>query len=361
MLEVFEAFVRDKNAETRNESRRSARGVYFRDFAQQSYRKWVLHTWELKGERDDWPRQLAELYASNPVFAVLSGIVEGNWQPVHEFCEAQKLPCLFPITDQPVPGGTDFYTIYVHEGLPRHAKALREYLTELPPDESSRPILQVFRPDSTGATMARWVREYAGISKENLREIVLEENGSPADVLWSDLMKEHSPSVILAWLPVSDIRQLNSSRIDGLVQPKIIASDLVSGPDVFHLSGSLLDSQLSVLSLFDMSKKRDQGLLRLRAWLKSRGFSLTNERVQADSYLASLLVGSAVKHMRGNFSREYLIERIEHGLDNTVFRSVYPRLSLGPNQRFASKECLLLRPSEEDPQLWIPEDATRIR
>ena len=148
---------------------------------------------------------------------------------------------------------------------------------------------------------------------------------------------------------------------DGLVQPKIIASDLVSGPDVFHLSGSLLDSQLSVLSLFDMSKKRDQGLLRLRAWLKSRGFSLTNERVQADSYLASLLVGSAVKHMRGNFSREYLIERIEHGLDNTVFRSVYPRLSLGPNQRFASKECLLLRPSEEDPQLWIPEDATRIR
>jgi hypothetical protein len=71
------------------------------------YRKISLAVWELKGPAESWAGQLAALYREQPVFALLGGISTGSWQPVHDFCEKNQIPCILPLTDLPVVSATD--------------------------------------------------------------------------------------------------------------------------------------------------------------------------------------------------------------------------------------------------------------
>jgi len=51
--------------------------------------------------------------------------------------------------------------------------------------------------------------------------------------------------------------------------------------------------------------------------------------------------------MVDNFSGEYLIETIEHEAETSINPGVFPRLSLGPGQRFASKGTYIVRLSRD--------------
>ena len=73
------------------------------------------------------------------------------------------------------------------------------------------------------------------------------------------------------------------------------------------------------------------------SWFRIRKIPLLAPRVQADTYLACGLVSETVNHMVDAFVRDYLIERVEMALDHRVMTGYYPRLTLAPGQRFASK------------------------
>ena len=107
LVDVLNTFVAQKNVETRNESQRAEHAPWHKEWVFGPYRKWVLHIWELQGPEESWLEQLEAQYRAQPVFALLSGLVPGSWQPVHDFCEGFEIPCLFPITDLPV---IDFWT-----------------------------------------------------------------------------------------------------------------------------------------------------------------------------------------------------------------------------------------------------------
>jgi len=60
-------------------------------------RKWELDIWEPQGPPDSWGTQLREWYRNKPVFALVSGVGNATWQPVHDFakkkrCRAGSLP-----------------------------------------------------------------------------------------------------------------------------------------------------------------------------------------------------------------------------------------------------------------------------
>jgi len=64
---------------------------------------------------------------------------------------------------------------------------------------------------------------------------------------------------------------------------------------------------------------------------------VVDQKVQADTYLACGLVSETINHIVDAFVRDYLIERVEMALDHRVLTGYYPRLTLAPGQRFASK------------------------
>jgi hypothetical protein len=115
------------------------------------------------------------------------------------------------------------------------------------------------------------------------------------------------------------------------------------------LPASWLD-KLRMVYPFDLPEGRQRQLARMKAWLRARNVPFSDERVQANAYFAATIAGDAISHMGDNFSRDYFIERIEQMAGSTLFSSIYPHLSLGPGQRFASRGGYVVRfPSGEDP------------
>jgi hypothetical protein len=92
----------------------------------------------------------------------------------------------------------------------------------------------------------------------------------------------------------------------------------------------------------------------MKAWLRARNIPLGDERTQANAFFAATVTGDAVSHLGENFSRDYLIERIEQMTGASLSPSIYPRLSLGPGQRFASKGGYVVRFPEGTTDAPVP-------
>jgi len=97
-LATLQSYVDARSGETRQETRRAKESPFFERMMYAPFRRLQLHVWTLKGPRESWDAQLQDYYRQAPVFAILSGMTSGDWAPVHAFCERQRLPCLFPIT-----------------------------------------------------------------------------------------------------------------------------------------------------------------------------------------------------------------------------------------------------------------------
>ena len=87
----------------------------------------------------------------------------------------------------------------------------------------------------------------------------------------------------------------------------------------------------------DLSPRHESRLLRTRLWLHNKGIALTDEAVQVNTQFALTVLSDALGHIVDSFSRDFLAERIEHGVSQTPIPSLYPSVSLGPGQRFAAK------------------------
>jgi hypothetical protein len=84
------------------------------------------------------------------------------------------------------------------------------------------------------------------------------------------------------------------------------------------------------------------------SWFRLRGVSVVSQQVQADTYLACGLVSETLNHIVDAFVRDYLIERVEMALDHRALTGYYPRLTLAPGQRFASKGGYMVRFTEPE-------------
>ena len=78
MLDVMQAFVRDKGGSARQEEQRRDAGNMR---MARSFRKWVLHVWELSGPSETWDAQLEAFYSQQPVFALIGGLGDSELAP----------------------------------------------------------------------------------------------------------------------------------------------------------------------------------------------------------------------------------------------------------------------------------------
>jgi cytochrome c553 len=329
LLDVLHAFFRDKRGDTRKEARRRELG---REPMYRGFRRWVLHVWELEGAPDTWREQLAARYSEQPVFAVIGGVGNGSWRPVHDFCEDRALPCLFPDVDYPALDAPGYYSVYFSRGVALEAEVLAKALVQPPASEG--PIVQVFREDALGPVPARAL--HAALQQRGVAVVdhAVPRGQSPDAVFWSALFRDVRPSVLILWLDDADLRQFAAAPVPPL--PALYVSGSLSQSQGAAL-GEAWRGRTHVVRLFEPARNLHRHLARMQAWLRARGIRASDPRTQANAYFAATLAGEAISHLGENFSRDYFLEGVEQMTEVSLAASIYPHLSLGPGQRFASR------------------------
>ena len=339
MLDVLRAYTEVRNSETRRETERGKRGIEEKRWIYGAFRTWSLHVWELAGPRESWQSQLETLYRQQPVFGILNGIVDGPWEPIHDFCESRELPCLFPNTDLPVVREGDFYTVYLSKGLMLEAQALARHLEEPGRPRAQRPVIQIFRDDAEGSRAARSFRDaMQQLGSGAVRDVKIGRWDPVTEEFWADVLAE--AGTVVLWLRPRDLTRLPAELVRSIDAPYLSAS-LVG-----RSGGSLpqiLRERAHLIYPFGLPEESARSLRRVRAWMSLKGIPLTAERAQANAYLAGALANKALKHARTHLWRDYFLEILEHQVDYTKWTSVYGHLGLGRGQRFASKGCYIVR------------------
>jgi hypothetical protein len=331
-LQVLEAMVKSRTSGTRSEKQRQRIGI---DRMYVNWREWVLHEWKLSGPPGTWPKQLDDFYKNQPVFAILSGAGR-RWQPIHDFCEGHEIPCLFPNVDvpgRPEPGG---YNLYLSAGVRLEAEVMACHLTTL---GRQGPVWQIRREDyraESGALAFRQAWQKQG--KGEAREIVL--RGDDAIEKAFSEMHTAGPAAVVLWLDAADLDRLAQMEWGG--DAPILSSGILLG-DALPAKAQKIEQRLLIVWPYALPSAKAQQFDRTGGWLAARGIPIGDWRTQANTYLAVTLAGGAIVHLGNNYSREYLIERIEHGSDNALAKGAFPRIGLGPGQRYASKGAYLIR------------------
>lgn len=333
VLDVLAAYVRRKNAETRHSASRLGSSPWYRDELYGSYREWKLHLWELRGPAGTWPEQLAAHYQARPVFAVLSGIGVGSWRPVHEFCERTEVPCLFPNTDLPVVSSSGAYSLYLSPGLTVEAEALARQLAELP-----GRVVQVYREVDEGRVLARALRN--ALTPLEIEERALPPARKLTSAFWRRLLRETRPAVLVLWLGPEDAATLETVDLS-TVQRIVFSSSLLQESSPPLAAG--LQERVWLTWPFALPGREDPLIYRVRAWMGARRIERTHERLQLNAWFAMAVADHSLAHLVASFSRDFFVESVEKEAENALNPGVFPALSLGPGQRFASKGSYVVR------------------
>ncbi len=331
VLDVLTKFFEDKNHYVRAQAPRvqSTRRMMFK-----VNRRWELHVWELTGAPDTWESQLRAKLAVEPVFAVISGVGGATWLPVHRFCEAASLPCLFPNVDVPVVAEEDFYDLYLSKGVLLEAQLIAQSLKTQ--GSSARRVVQVYRADDVGKAAADAL---SAMLADAAVTTVTREVASHPKGLERALRDVTRDDVVVLWLRASDIASLGALPAGAT---NVYLSGEMGGLERAPLPAAWRDVTRITYPV-DLPRQRLVGLDRALGWFRIRQVQVVDLKSQADTYLVCGIVSNAINHMVDTFVRDYLIERIEAMLEHSIVTGYYPRLALAPHQRFASKGGYLVR------------------
>jgi hypothetical protein len=295
-------------------------------------RHWELHVWELTGPASTWGAQLQKYMRTEPVFAVISGLGGANWAPVHEFCQHAEVPCLFPNVELPVVADDDFYPLYFSGGVLLEAGLIAHQLGAEPGGGAVHRLVQVYRSGDIGAAAAKALASEPLPKPLKLVTRVLK-SGSAAAELKAALADVGPGDALVLWLRPKDLAVL------GAAPPRasqLWLSGLMGGLENAPLPASWRAVARMAYPL-DLPDNRRVRLDYPLGWFRIRHVPVLDLQVQADTYLACGLLSETLKRMVDTFVPEYLVEQTESMLEHRIITGYYPRLSLAPGQRFASK------------------------
>ncbi len=316
-----------------------------------------LHEWLLAGPDSTWQLQLEAHYDAQPVFAVLSGAGAGDWQPVHDFCEAREVACVLPSLDAGPKGDEGHFAIYWTLGVDLEARILAKYLGDKPSDK----IVQVFG-DEAGQVGADAFAARLAAADVDSRLLDSVAPGWLADA-----------NLIVLWLRPAGVMQLVESLPGGPGVDVVISSQLTTPEDI-SLPPAWRERAAFVSLFDDLGLQGEIARLRLERWLeRNRIDAPAKRRMQADAYAAAHLFTAALAAMRREElrrprvppTREHLLETLEdivakysdgtQLVDEDSHVAYYGRMSLGPGQRVAVRGGSILRYASPDSPRLVAE------
>lgn len=336
VVQVIQALLNDHDADTRNRTGRNVSRLEG-GRTRKEFRTWNLSTWILTGAPKTWPGQLQAHQAERPVFAMVGGRSTTTWAPVHGFCEAQHMPCLFPSVERSSVKDGDFYTLYFSDGLGVEARVMA---AELLRAGAQATVVQVVGAGDAAAheaaeLLAAKVRDGGGTSQ------VLE----PGDAALGPALA--TASAVVGWL--------SPSALEAVPAPPAGSYATLSGerlgPD--WANAPLRWEGAHRVGARTASSAPDVGLLRFRAWAGKRGIAVVDEQIQAEAWFATMALLDGMEHIAVHPGRDYLLDTLDHATGMTALLPGYPQGELGPGQRILSKGAWVVDPGTS-PRWVIP-------
>jgi hypothetical protein len=318
-------------------------GAYVQEGTARDLRTLSLAIWELKGPSASWRGQLEDYYKKDPVFAVLGGIASDEWTPIHQFCEDHRIPAIFPITDFPVITDRDWYTLYLSKGFYQEGDAAAKYLHGRDDMTKDIKVLQVFKDEEPGRALSKSFQEtWLNLGHKTPENIVLDRQESLTEDFWKKLANKLKHVVVLLWLDANDFPALDSLANDNNRPHMVFASSSLLGKRLYTV-GEKERTSLYITYPYSLPEESQKYKKAIEASLRKNNIPIGNPDIAFKMYsLFSTLTGPLAR-MRSFAYRDYFLELIESTPDLSITPVVYPRLSFGAGQRYASKGCYIVQ------------------
>jgi|GEM_PF-6910873 len=339
-LQTLIAAVDEKNAASSDRQRAASEP---RELQAAAERRWDLDIWELKGAPDTWGEQLHAWQRKTPVFALLSGLGDGAWEPVQQFCETLQLPCWFPsLLAPPADADTAAYSLYFSQGTRLEARVLAQALrARLAAGGALTQLVGAGYAASAGAL------ELAAALPATVRAVSQAFAGTGE--MRACLESMRAEDALVLWLAPNELAALAQ------LPPPLaagFASSVLVHAQLEHLPASWRGA-LQWVHLYELPLRRTGGTATLHSWIGSHGLPLADDVLQSEVLFATQYLRYTLAAMHDKVSRNRLIKSGERLLraDSVIGYSatMYPRLQLAPGEHCAVRGAYLVRSADGAP------------
>jgi len=320
-------------------------------------RKLILDVWELKGPRESWKKQLEEQYRKQPVFALLSGRVQGSWRPVHEFCEQNSIPALLPITDLPVVSDKDLYTLYLSKGYYQEGEAAAKYLAHVVDAKKGGQMVQVMRETEESKALAQGYSEtWKKLGSGAAIDKIIPASQTCDKEFWRKLAEDYPDAVLLLWLEQIDLEGIEAVA-GGRKKPAMVFASSTLLKENFAAIPEQIRHLSYITYPYGLPEERTRSRANVEQFWRGRNVHPVNKAIAEKVFSGIGLFSQAFGGLKSNRYRDYFLDLFDMMEDQTGYGVRYPRLSFGPGQRYASKGCYIITLGQgAQPQLMKKSD-----
>ena len=350
VLATMDAFVTWMNERIGGDQRMNQFFPYDGADVREWLRKLKLHEWRLSGDAFHLARATGSETGKQPAFALINGMVAGSWSPIAQFCNANGIPCILPITDFPaIVDAEGQYTVYYDRGLYLEAELMLDYLSTPPPDKRHN-VLVWHAASDRGRIPADYfrelLREHDQIKLQKLQQYPA--GGDLPAFVNANLERIRAADTLVIWPDANADALLQVLAQHDLGEVRLLLPQAAAGA-----AQTLLATDLADQVYFTYPRALASGYYpetyRIQGWMNSRGLEVIDQRLHFKAHYGMMIVFDAMRHIFNNFHRDYFLELIEHEVEGSKNPGLYPRLSLGPDQRYLSKGGYIVKPADQQP------------